>query len=779
MNRYEKFVIFSTLIVYCAIFIPAVSAMLTSDISLPFHQNLDISGAQEYRIINQEKAPLHIEFNVNPEMVTDIKYIMPKYGSTEGYNQTTITPSQNSWFQITIINSNTSKVLATDGYGKTFARSNKTTAVPVLLNGPYTVLITGSSCTVDLSIKGSGTENEYSPTASSISSSPPTTQQIVTSIPTVIPSSIGNSNTTSPIIIILALLLLAGVGYGIYWMKRKSAGDQPHEREEEKTITQQPSALTESWKQHDAISEEFGNVLDAVQENLRAPDKPKREISVTNLESITASAKPHLSLTLDRTQMATGKWDKVGIQIKNTGDSPAVDVNLSFSDDFEVRGLKPVTVNAGETVSYDIGLFPKTKGTVPLEITAVCHDLNSQEYRSTHDLWIDVLDQMNLTQDKDAAATPVQSSVSQFTPIPHTPKQLPQEFSYRYTESEFIGKGGFARVFKAKRKDGKYVAVKIPISLDASTGRSFIAEMQNWTKLDHPNIVRVFEYNILPMAYFEMELCDGSLAETRKPVEVEEAAWILFSICEGLKYTHKRSIVHRDLKPQNILLKNGVPKISDWGLSRIISESTTTTATSFTPYYAAPEQIGNKVKDERTDIWQLGVILYEFVTGKLPFKGDSMIEIGMDIAIKDPKRPGEIKPDAKVIDAVVMKCLEKDPTKRYQSVLELQKDLAMYLRKNYAELLKTSVNVQDFTRSAYYCGDLVMINLLTGDMKSAYKYLLDFVHYSKGDMKAEAQELSEQILVRMEYGIEEIPDELITKADIIVHQVNLGFRNKG
>ena len=277
------------------------------------------------------------------------------------------------------------------------------------------------------------------------------------------------------------------------------------------------------------------------------------------------------------------------------------------------------------------------------------------------------------------------------------------------------------------------------------------------------------------MPYFEMELCDGSLAETRKPVEAEEAAWILFNVCEGLKYTHKRSIVHRDLKPQNILLKNGVPKISDWGLSRIISESTTTTATSFTPYYAAPEQIGNKVKDERTDIWQLGVILYELVTGELPFKGDSMIEIGMDIATKDPKRPGEIKPEAKVIDAVVMKCLEKDPKNRYRSVLELQKDLAMYLRQNYAELLKTSVTVKDYTRSAYYCGDLVMINLLTGDMKSAYKYLLDFVHYSKGDVKVEAQELSEQIKMRMEEGITEIPDELIQKADIIVHKVSVGF----
>ena len=126
-----------------------------------------------------------------------------------------------------------------------------------------------------------------------------------------------------------------------------------------------------------------------------------------------------------------------------------------------------------------------------------------------------------------------------------------------------------------------------------------------------------------------------------------------------------------------------------------------------------------------------------------------------------------------------MKCLQKDPKNRNQSVLELQKDLAMYLRKNYTELLKTSVSVQDYTRSASYCGDLVMINMHTGDIPTAYKFLLDLVHYSKGDVKAEAQELSEQIKMRMEEGVTEIPDELIQKAEIIVHKVSMGFRKMG
>ena len=90
-----------------------------------------------------------------------------------------------------------------------------------------------------------------------------------------------------------------------------------------------------------------------------------------------------------------------------------------------------------------------------------------------------------------------------------------------------------------------------------------------------------------------------------------------------------------------------------------------------------------------------------------------------------------------------------------------------------------SVTANDLRRSASYCGDLIMINLLTGDIPTAYKYLLDLIHYSKGDVKVEAKELSEQIKMRIEMGVTEIPDELIQKAEIIVHQLSVGFRKKG
>ena len=522
-------------------------------------------------------------------------------------------------------------------------------------------------------------------------------------------------------------------------------------------------------------SNKFGQVPEHVESKLDAHDIPTIESAIKELEAFRTTLKPNLSLSLDQPQLIVDDWDRMIIQIMNRGNAHIHDMRLTLSDEFDTKWIKTITLDATTTTSLDIAIRPKIKGKIPLEVTAMYRDSNDKEYCETHGFWIDVIERGTSTI---VPTEPPSSSISQVNPRPYSPNQLPAELSDRYTESEFIGKGGFARVFKAKRKDGKYVAVKIPITMDTTTGKSFIAEMQNWTNLKHPNIVKLYDFNIMPMPYFEEELCDGALADRNKPIGNDEVVWIIFNICEGLKFAHAHKIIHRDLKPQNILLKNSIPKISDWGLSRILSESVSTTNTSFTWYYAAPEQINNKVKNERTDIWQLGVILYELITGVLPFKGDSLMEIGMNIATKDPVPPGEINPVAKAFDVLVMKCLQKDPSKRFQSVLELQKDLAMYLRKNYAELLKTSVSIHDSKKSADYCGELVMINMQIGDIATAYKYLLDFIHYSKGDVRVEAQELSEQLKMRMEMGVTEIPPELIQKADLIVHQVKTGFRNR-
>lgn len=167
------------------------------------------------------------------------------------------------------------------------------------------------------------------------------------------------------------------------------------------------------------------------------------------------------------------------------------------------------------------------------------------------------------------------------------------------------------------------------------------------------------------------------------------------------------------------------------------------------------------------------MILYELVTGRLPFAGESMIEIGMAIATRAPEQPGAVHPGAEPLDEIILKCLEKDPEQRYQSVADLQKDLAVYLKMNYVESLKESTRANDLSRSAYYCGDLVLISMKIGDLVAAYKYASDFARYAGVATQAQATELAGQIKARVEMGAQELPGELVQKAEVIVHQVRV------
>ncbi|AEF95684.1 serine/threonine-protein kinase [Methanotorris igneus] len=385
------------------------------------------------------------------------------------------------------------------------------------------------------------------------------------------------------------------------------------------------------------------------------------------------------------------------------------------------------------------------------------------------------IEEINLENIQYTPKTP-----EQFTPKPYPASSLPYELAQNYKDVELIGQGGFARVFKAVRiKDNLPVAIKIPISLDPQTGKSFINELKIWSSLDHPNIVKVYDYNVFPIPYIEMELCDADLNEymKTKKLSLREISFLIFNIAEGLKYVHSKGIIHRDLKPHNILLKDGIPKISDWGLSKVISQSTSTTRGGFTPYYAAPEQIRKEIEDERTDIWQLGVIFYQLTTNQLPFKGDNLREIDMNILTKKPTPPKEINPEIDdTLNKIILKCLNKKPEDRYQSVLELQKDLAKYLQITFKEELSKSITTKDFSRSAYYCGDLILLNLKINNGVEAYKYIGDLIHYAKGEVKEELLKLKEAVKYRVENNIP-IPYEIVKKAEVIIHKIRLGFKS--
>ena len=282
-------------------------------------------------------------------------------------------------------------------------------------------------------------------------------------------------------------------------------------------------------------------------------------------------------------------------------------------------------------------------------------------------------------------ADPSTTVTGAYTSAAEQKNYFPRELEIKYTEIEYVGRGGIAWVFSARRKtDGQKVAVKIPISFDEMTGRSFLNEIKAWETLRHPNIVEVTAVNILPVPYVEMEFVPGSLEAIPKPVPVWKAVHIVKGIADALSYAHTHGFIHRDIKPHNILVTGDlVPKITDWGMSKVLAaEVKHSSIAGFSLSYAAPEQVSPSEfgrTDERTDIYQLGVVFYELVTGSIPFGGESIVEVGNAILRDTPVYPSEYNPDAAAVEKIILKCLEKDPAKRYQSAAEVLDALSRYL----------------------------------------------------------------------------------------------------
>jgi len=468
---------------------------------------------------------------------------------------------------------------------------------------------------------------------------------------------------------------------------------------------------------------------------------------------VTDDPKPDLTISLHSNSLRISSWQGLNVILTNSGNGDAQIVTITLSDDFETRRVGIHIVKAGTSETIEIPVRPKHDGHVPLDITLTYKDSQDRTYEAAGEFWVDVGEQSSSGfTSTSPSSTPSPDSSNLFT---------------KYQSHDLIGEGGFALVYRASR-DGRTYAVKVPKTPDSATGKTFISEIQNWTRLSHPNIVKVSDYNILPTPYFEMEYCEASLDSLPKPMSPDQAAWLIYGVCSGLHYAHGQKIIHRDLKPQNILIKEGIPKITDWGLSKVMTESKSTTSTSFTPYYAAPEQMGSQPKDERTDIWQLGAILYELVTGTVPFTGESMMEVMMGIMSRDPVKPTDLNPDVKEIEPVILRCLEKDPAKRFGSVPELQRVLAFYLKVTYTEALRVSQGSDD-RKSAYLCGELLLIHLDSGELPQAVVYGKDLIRYLSGENRTGMESLVEQMSFCVDEGLTDLPEELMRKAEWIVH----------
>ncbi|MCL0070592.1 protein kinase [Dehalococcoidia bacterium] len=308
------------------------------------------------------------------------------------------------------------------------------------------------------------------------------------------------------------------------------------------------------------------------------------------------------------------------------------------------------------------------------------------------------------------------------------PPYFPEKLLPFYDPIRLLGRGGFARVFEViRKKDGLGVALKVPLDPeDPAIKESFRGEMGNWQRLKHGNIIQLREFATVPLPFLEMELGEESLERLKKPLEPDKAARLIFEVGRGLEYAHRQSVVHRDLKPSNILLKEGIPKISDWGLSRVKTESRTSSSKSLSPPYSAPEQHSPRKfggVDERTDIFQLGIVLYELATGKLPFEGAEYFEIVSAIQLEEPVAPSIPNPEASRLEPVILKCLRKEKEERYQSVRELRKDLADFLRREYGIKLTLSRDSQNFKAAVGHSADLALISAEQGDFRDMERRL--------------------------------------------------------
>jgi serine/threonine-protein kinase len=286
-------------------------------------------------------------------------------------------------------------------------------------------------------------------------------------------------------------------------------------------------------------------------------------------------------------------------------------------------------------------------------------------------------------------ASEAASTVSEGRALPPAPALALPGFEIH----ERLGEGGMGVVFKAREIDlDRVVALKViragPLAGPALLSR-FRTEERAVARLDHPGVVRIFSSGQHEgWVYFCMEFVPGgSLAARLRggPLGIREAAELVRQLALAVQHAHERGVLHRDLKPANVLLAaDGAAKVGDFGLAKLLDADDGMTWTGVvmgTPSYMAPEQAHGRTRDvgPAADVWALGVILYECLTGKVPFKGEGRSETLERVKSQPPPPPSGLRPETPPeLEAVCLKCLEKDPARRYPCAAALAEDLRLW-----------------------------------------------------------------------------------------------------
>lgn len=279
-----------------------------------------------------------------------------------------------------------------------------------------------------------------------------------------------------------------------------------------------------------------------------------------------------------------------------------------------------------------------------------------------------------------------------------TDKYIGKLLDNRYEILEVIGNGGMAVVYKALcHRLNRHVAVKIlkdEYAKDEEFRNRFRAESHAVAMLSHPNIVAVYDVSRSnSIEYIVMELIDGmtlkQYIERRGKVTQKEAIHFVTQILKGLSHAHSKGIIHRDIKPHNImLLRDSTVKVADFGIARLESSQKTVTREAFgSVHYIAPEQAKGSHIDCRADIYSTGVVLYEMLTGRLPYEGDTPVAIAIQHINSLPLSPREINPEIpEALEKITMKAMAPAPAKRYSSADEMILDLEEYRRNPEVEI---------------------------------------------------------------------------------------------